>query len=66
MSTQKNTMVDAEGTSHLDRRAEVKKGGKFLTFFLSEEEYGLEILSSHGMVDFQSIVNQEMGEPVGA
>lgn len=55
MSTQKNTMVDAEGTSHLDRRAEVKKGGKFLTFFLSEEEYGLEILRVSEIIGMMAI-----------
>jgi purine-binding chemotaxis protein CheW len=54
MSTQRISMVEADEPQTAARRAG-HRGGKFLTFFLSDEEYGLEILRVSEIIGMMSI-----------
>ncbi len=54
MSTQRITMVDADAPQGAARRTG-HHGGKYLTFFLGEEEYGLEILRVSEIIGMMTI-----------
>lgn len=41
----------------IDEKKEIKKGGKFLTFFLDKEEYGIEILKVQEIIGVMPITN---------
>ncbi len=48
-------MTEAVNEARAARRAASESGGKFLTFFLGEEEYGLEILRVSEIIGMMSI-----------
>lgn len=41
----------------IEEKKEIKKGGKFLTFFLDKEEYGIEILKVQEIIGVMPITN---------
>lgn len=45
------------GTSKTKKMSDADSGGKFLTFFLAGEEYGLEILKVHEIIGMMSITS---------
>lgn len=55
MSSQSTTMLELTSTS--SRTNDTGIGGKFLTFFLASEEYGLEILKVHEIIGMMAITS---------
>ncbi len=53
MSTQRISMVESPGEERRGRRQ--AKGGKYLSFFLGREEYGLEILRVSEIIGMMNI-----------